>query len=100
MQKKHVTGTTQRFDLALEYALDGDTELRELEAALARAEEAHDGGKIASLHERLYQIDAYTARARAATLLDGLGFTQQMQGKTVAERKLAGARFTVMAFEG
>ena len=71
--------------VALEYALDGDTELRELEAALLKAEEAHDGEKIATLHERLYQIDAYTARARAATLLDGLGFTQQMQAKTVAE---------------
>ncbi|HET8881179.1 MAG TPA: ATP-binding cassette domain-containing protein, partial [Solimonas sp.] len=70
---------------ALEYALDGDTELRELEAALVKAEKAHDGGKIASLHERLYQIDAYTARARAATLLDGLGFTQAMQVRTVAE---------------
>jgi ATP-binding cassette subfamily F protein 3 len=70
---------------ALEYALDGDTELRELEAALVKAEAAHDGDKIASLHERLYQIDAYTARARAATLLDGLGFTQAMQGRTVAE---------------
>jgi ATP-binding cassette subfamily F protein 3 len=64
--------------MALEYALDGDAELRELEAALARAETAHDGGKIAMLHERLYQIDAYTARARAATLLDGLGFTQEI----------------------
>jgi ATP-binding cassette subfamily F protein 3 len=70
---------------ALEYALDGDSELRDLEAALAKAEEAHDGHKIASVHERLYQIDAYTARARAATLLAGLGFTQDVQSRTVAE---------------
>jgi len=70
---------------ALEYALDGDTELRRLEAALVKAEEAHDGDKIASLHERLYQIDGYTARARAATLLAGLGFAQDMQSRTVAE---------------
>ncbi|MGQ0530550.1 MAG: ATP-binding cassette domain-containing protein [Panacagrimonas sp.] len=70
---------------ALEYALDGDFELRELEAALVKAEDAHDGDKIANLHELLYQIDGYTARARAATLLDGLGFTQEMQSKTVAE---------------
>ena len=70
---------------ALEYALDGDFELRELEAALTKAEDAHDGDKIGSLHERLFQIDGYTARARAATLLDGLGFTQEMQAQTVAE---------------
>ena len=70
---------------ALEYALDGDIELRELEAALAKAEAAHDGDRIGSLHERLYQVDGYTARARAATLLDGLGFTQSMQAQTVAE---------------
>ena len=70
---------------ALEYALDGDTELRKLEVALAKAEEAHDGDRIGNLHERLYQIDGYTARARAATLLAGLGFTQDMQSRTVAE---------------
>ncbi|MGQ0700442.1 MAG: ATP-binding cassette domain-containing protein [Panacagrimonas sp.] len=70
---------------AIEYALDGDFELRELEAALTKAEDAHDGDRIASLHERLYQIDGYTARARAATLLDGLGFAQEVQSRTVAE---------------
>ncbi|MGQ0501314.1 MAG: ATP-binding cassette domain-containing protein [Panacagrimonas sp.] len=70
---------------ALEYALDGDFELRELEAALTKAEDAHDGDRISALHERLFQIDGYTARARAATLLDGLGFTQAMQAQTVAE---------------
>ena len=70
---------------ALEYALDGDFELREVETALTKAEDSHDGDKIAALHERMFQIDGYTARARAATLLDGLGFTQEMQAQTVAE---------------
>ncbi len=72
---------------ALEFVLDGDAELRELESALSRAESSAelDVQRIADLHERLYQIDAYTARARAATLLDGLGFEQQTHERPVAE---------------
>ena len=70
---------------ALEYVLDGDQELRELETALAKAEAAHDAQRLSDLHERAYQIDAYTARARAATLLDGLGFEQATHTQAVAE---------------
>src|SRR3954471_3556752 len=40
-------------DLAIEYTLDGDVELRELERRLVAAEEAHDLDKISSIHERL-----------------------------------------------
>ncbi len=72
-------------DPALEYALDGDAEYRELQSKLLKAEESHDGEQIAALHERLYQIDGYTAEARAATLLAGLGFSQEMQARPVAE---------------
>ncbi len=61
---------------ALDYALDGDAELRAVEAALAEAEAAHDGTRIGELHARLGEIDGYAAPARAAALLDGLGFTQ------------------------
>jgi ATP-binding cassette subfamily F protein 3 len=68
---------------ALDYVLDGDTELRALEKALVIAETADDGHKIASLHHRLSEIDAYTANARAAQLLDGLGFNFQEQQKPV-----------------
>jgi ATP-binding cassette, subfamily F, member 3 len=59
---------------AVEYVLDGDTELRELERELARAERAHEGGRIGELHARLHEIDGYGARARARALLSGLGF--------------------------
>ncbi len=61
---------------ALEYALDGDRELREVEAELQRAEETHDGNAVAHAHERLHTIQGYSARARAAELLNGLGFSQ------------------------
>jgi ATP-binding cassette subfamily F protein 3 len=60
---------------ALDYALDGDAELRRIEADLAEAEAAHAGERIGELHGRLQEIDGYSAPARAAAMLDGLGFT-------------------------
>jgi ATP-binding cassette, subfamily F, member 3 len=59
---------------AIEYVLDGDAELRASKAVSALAEQAHDGVAIGELHARLGEIDGYAARARAAALLDGLGF--------------------------
>jgi ATP-binding cassette subfamily F protein 3 len=59
---------------AIEYVLDGDVELREIERELARAEAKHEGSRVGELHARLSDIDGYGARARAATLLSGLGF--------------------------
>ncbi len=70
---------------ALDYALDGDAELRATEAELAAAEAAHDAARIARLHEHLYTIDGYAARARAAKLLQGLGFEEADQARAVAE---------------
>ncbi|MCX9155657.1 ATP-binding cassette domain-containing protein [Niveibacterium sp. 24ML] len=71
----HVAQETPALDQpAIEYALDGDAELRRLEAELKVAEEKHDGHRIGEIHARLLEIDAYGARARAAALLDGLGF--------------------------
>ncbi len=69
---------------AIEYVLDGDRELREIEDALAEAEGAHDGHRIAELHARLHEIDGYGARARAASLLAGLGFSQDGLERPVA----------------
>jgi len=62
---------------ALDYGIDGDTVLRNLEARLALAEEKHDGVLIAELHAALGDAGAYTVRSRAETLLTGLGFRQQ-----------------------
>ena len=63
---------------AIEYVLDGDAELRAIErelAALQLADDAdHDGHRLAELHVRLGEIDGYSAKARAAALLSGLGF--------------------------
>ncbi len=61
---------------AIEFVLDGDAELRTIEAALADAEANHKGELIAELHNRLMDIEGYSAKARAAELLNGLGFSQ------------------------
>ncbi|HEU5283213.1 MAG TPA: ATP-binding cassette domain-containing protein, partial [Burkholderiales bacterium] len=72
---------------ALDYTLDGDRELRRIERALEQAQ--RDGGdaerrepteppgdaeRVAQLHAEYEQHGGYTARARAAQILNGLGF--------------------------
>ncbi|KFA58736.1 Glutathione-regulated potassium-efflux system ATP-binding protein [Gilliamella apicola] len=62
---------------AIEYAIDGDREYRQLEKQLDIANEQNNGQQIAAIHEKLDTIDAWTIRARAATLLHGLGFSNE-----------------------
>ena len=57
---------------SLEFVLDGDSELRQLEAILKQ--DNHDA-KWFGAQQRYELIDGYGARARAAQLLDGLGFS-------------------------
>ena len=61
---------------ALDYVLQGDADLQSFQAGLRAAEAQNDGMKQAEYHAKLDEIDAYTAPARAAKLLSGLGFTQ------------------------
>ncbi|WP_137718527.1 ATP-binding cassette domain-containing protein [Methylobacillus flagellatus] len=70
---------------ALEFVLDGDEELRQLEQRLAAAEAANDGALVGELHGHLAEIDGYAARSRAASLLDGLGFSQADMSRAVSE---------------
>jgi ATP-binding cassette subfamily F protein 3 len=60
---------------AIECVLDGDAALREVEAQLEAARAHNDGLREAALHAQLDAMDAWTARARAARLLHGLGFS-------------------------
>ncbi|MDC8854547.1 ABC transporter ATP-binding protein [Shewanella algae] len=68
---------------ALEYVLDGDREFRELETQLAKAEAEDNGHRIAELHGKLDAVGGYSIRARAGTLLAGLGFTEAQQNHPV-----------------
>ena len=59
---------------AVEYAIDGDTALRDIEQELERT---HDGTRMGELHAALADADVYTARPRAEALLLGLGFKSE-----------------------
>ena len=76
---------------AIEYALDGDEELRSLEAKLKAVEERlemhptdADIDLLTKLHDRMAMIDGYAAKSRAAQLLHGLGFAPSQQENPVA----------------
>ncbi len=70
---------------AIEFVLDGDTELRAIEAEIAAAEIADDGHKLAELYGNYDAIGGYHARSRAATLLHGLGFTSEDERRAVRD---------------
>ena len=55
----------------LDTVLAADTERQEL---LAESDRTDDGGRIAEIQTRLADIDAWSAEARAASILKGLGF--------------------------
>ncbi|NOX70210.1 MAG: ATP-binding cassette domain-containing protein [Gammaproteobacteria bacterium] len=72
---------------ALDYVMDGDNELRKTQAAIAVAEARQDdnGDDLHVLYERMEAIDGFTAEARAARLLHGLGFAADTNHKPVRE---------------
>ncbi|MFL7966128.1 ATP-binding cassette, subfamily F, member 3 [Pseudomonas sp. NFIX10] len=71
--------------LAVDYVLDGDLRLRQVQRDLAAAEAAHDGAAQARLHAELDSADGYTADARARKLLAGLGFTNEQMDRQVGD---------------
>lgn len=82
----HVAQETKALpQTALDFVIDGDDELRVLQEELVKAEQEHDGHKIAELHEQISMIDGYSAKARAAQLLVGLSFTHQELTKPVSD---------------
>lgn len=72
-------------DAAIEFVLDGDVELRSIERALADAEARHEGEKVGELHARLGEVEGYSAKARAAELLHGLGFSNADLARPVSD---------------
>lgn len=61
-----------------EAVLAADVERAEL---LEEAEHCTDPNRLGDVHERLLAIDAYTAPSRAAIILTGLGFDEEMQAQ-------------------
>jgi len=69
--------------IGVDYVLDGDLRLRQVQRELAEAEAAQDGAAQARLHAELDSADGYTADARARKLLAGLGFTNEQMERPV-----------------
>lgn len=66
----------------VETVLSADVELTSLQD---RLENEKDPNKLAEIHERLNDINAHSAPARAAALLSGLGFDAEAQKRPVGE---------------
>ncbi|WP_226504038.1 ATP-binding cassette domain-containing protein [Pseudomonas sp. MWU16-30317] len=71
--------------IAVDYVLDGDLYLRQVQRDLLAAESAQDGSALARLHAELDSADGYTADARARKLLAGLGFTNEQMDRRVGD---------------
>jgi ATP-binding cassette subfamily F protein 3 len=73
---------------ALDYAIDGDADLRQLQAELDRLEalpaSTDNGIEIGHVHSALADADAYTVQSRGEQLLLGLGFTLEQMQQPVA----------------
>ncbi len=69
---------------AVDYVIDGDAELRDVQRQIADGEAA---GKtdLHELYERMEVIDGYTAESRASRLLHGLGFASDEYRKPVGD---------------
>jgi ABC-type multidrug transport system ATPase subunit len=74
---------------ALECVMEVDTEVARLEAeaeSLMHADPSDEvNDRLTALYERLDELDASLAEARAARILHGLGFTKAMQQKKIRD---------------
>ena len=58
---------------------------KERSSLLAESETAQDPNRIAAIHTRLADIDAYSAEARAGSILSGLGFSGEDQQRPCSD---------------
>jgi ATP-binding cassette subfamily F protein 3 len=73
---------------AVDYVMDGDQELREVQTALAKygdSDPISENKVTVTLFERMEAIDGFTAESRASRLLHGLGFSADEYVKPVKE---------------
>jgi len=69
---------------AIEFVMDGDEELRQTEAAIAKAEANNAGAALGELHARYAALGGYDARSRAGKLMHGLGFSVADETRSVS----------------
>lgn len=85
LEVAHVAQETPAVEqAAIEYIIDGDQELRQVQQSIIKAEQDNNGTKQAELHSKLDVIGGYTATTRAARLMNGLGFKQAQEQLSVS----------------
>jgi ATP-binding cassette subfamily F protein 3 len=72
--EQHMPETDQA---ATDFVLAGDQRLMEAQHELSQAEQSGDGERIALAHTLLHDVGAWDAKARAQSLILGLGFQVQ-----------------------
>ena len=70
---------------AIDFVIDGDHELREIQTAIERSEREGKDVQLHDLYEHLERLDGFTAQARAGRLLHGLGFEETSHHNPVGE---------------
>ena len=70
---------------AIEFVLDGDSQLRALEQSISRAETRDDGVRLGELYAQYASAGGYDARSRAGKLMHGLGFEAADETRAVRE---------------
>ncbi|MDD2724956.1 MAG: ATP-binding cassette domain-containing protein [Methylovulum sp.] len=69
---------------AIDYVIDGDVGLRQLELQISANVLANDGLKLGDNYTTMESIDGYTAQARASRLMNGLGFKADQEQNLVS----------------
>lgn len=69
---------------AIDFVLDGDPQLRALEAQLQAAQTADNGEHLAELYTRYEAVGGYDAVSRAGQLMHGLGFATADEQRPVS----------------
>ncbi|MGY8809457.1 MAG: ATP-binding cassette domain-containing protein [Pseudomonadales bacterium] len=71
--------------LAVDYVLDGDLRLRDIQHRLQQAEAQQAAEQLGIIYGELESHDGFTADSRARTLLAGLGFTSEQCDRPVGD---------------
>ena len=84
LELAHVSQDLEATDQpAIEFVLDGDPELRDLERSIETESASEDGHKLADLYGRYGEIGGYDARSRAGKLMHGLGFSSADEARPI-----------------
>ena len=69
----------------VDYVLDGDVELRQIEAQIEAASPITDGSHLATLHAEHERMGGCTGKSRAAQMVAGLGFNDGDLNRPIRE---------------